>query len=100
MYNDGLKRAIGQCENLDCPRDGPGNGKCIAGVEQCFDWEHVDAKAKEDNISWLCCNLPATIPEADWKAAIDAELERGKCRLLCANCHHEKTHYGAVMRYE
>ena len=99
-YVDDLKRAIGQCENLDCPRDGPGNGKCIAGVEQAFDWEHVDAKAKEDGISWLCRKLPATMPEADWKAAIDAELERGKCRLLCANCHHEKTHYGAVMRYE
>ena len=99
-YIDGLKRAIGQCENLDCPRDGPGNGKCVAGVEQCFDWEHVDAAAKKEHICELCRNLSATMPEADWKAAIHAELERGKCKLLCANCHHEKTHYGAVMRYE
>ena len=99
-YNDDLKRAVGQCENLDCPRDGPGNGKCIPGVEQAFDWEHVDAKAKEDSISWLCSHLPAGMPEAEWKAKIHAELKRGKCRLLCCNCHHLKTHYGAVMRYE
>ena len=100
MYNDSLKRAIGQCENLDCPRDGPGGGKCIPGVEPAFDWEHVNAAAKKAGISELCNSLPANMPEDDWKAAIHAELERGKCRLLCRNCHHLKTHYGAVMRYE
>ena len=99
-YNDDLKRAVGQCENLDCPRDGPGGGKCIPGVEPAFDWEHVDAKAKRACISELCHDLPATMPEAEWKAKIRAELKRGKCRLLCCNCHHLKTHYGAVMRYE
>ena len=99
-YNDDLKRAVGQCENLDCPRDGPGGGKCIPGFEQAFDWEHVDAKAKKACISELCGDLPADMPEAEWKAKIRAELERGKCRLLCGNCHHLKTHYGAVMRYE
>ena len=25
---------------------------------------------------------------------------RGRERLLCRNCHHLKTWYGAVMRYE
>ena len=99
-YNDDLKRAVGQCENLDCPRDGPGGGKCIPGVEQAFDWEHVDAKAKKADISELCNSLPADMPEAEWKAKIRAELKRGKCRLLCGNCHHLKTWYGAVMRYE
>ena len=99
-YNDGLKRNVGQCENLDCPRDGPGGGKCIPGVEQAFDWEHVDAKAKKAGICELCQDLPAGMPEAEWKAKIRAELERGKCRLLCRNCHHLKTWYGAVMRYE
>ena len=100
VYNDGLKRAVGKCENLDCPRDGPGDGYCVAGVEPAFDWEHVDAAAKEEGISMLCAHLPRKMPEADWKAAIDAELKRGQCKLLCRNCHHEKTHYGAVMRYE
>ena len=99
-YNDGLKRAVGRCENLDCSRDGPGGGKCIEGVEQAFDWEHVDSKAKKSGISELCRSLPANMPKAEWKAKIRAELERGKCRLLCRNCHHLKTHYGAVMRYE
>ena len=99
-YNDGLKRAIGQCENLDCPRDGLGGGKCVAGVEQAFDWEHVDAKAKKSSITDLCDHLPTTMPEADWKAEIHAELERGKCRLLCRNCHHLKTIKKMVPRYE
>ena len=100
MYNDDLKRAIGQCENLDCPRDGPGGGKCIPGVEQCFDWEHVDTKAKKSDISELCAHLPATTLKADWKAAIHAELERGKCKLLCRNCHHLKTIKKIMPRYE
>ena len=99
-YVDSLKRAIGQCENLDCPRDGPGGGKCIPGVEPAFDWEHTVPVDKEEHISALCRNLPAAMPEADWKAEIHAELERGKCKLLCRNCHHLKTFYGAVMRYE
>ena len=99
-YNDSLKREVGQCENLDCPRDGPGGGKCIRGVEQAFDWEHVDAKAKKSGISKLCSPNHANMPEAEWKAEIRAELKRGKCRLLCRNCHHLKTRYGAVMRYE
>ena len=100
MYNDSLKRAIGQCENLDCPRDGPGNGYCVAGVEQAFEWEHVNAAAKQAEISQLCRTLPADMPEADWKAAIHAELKRGDCELLCANCHHEKTNGRIVPRYE
>jgi hypothetical protein len=98
-YNDGLKRGVGQCENLDCPRDGPGGGYCVAGVEPAFDWEHTNAKAKKKCISELCCNLPADMPEAEWKAEIRAELERGDCRLLCGNCHHLKTHYGMVPTY-
>ena len=99
-YNDGLKRDVGHCENLDCLRDGPGNGKCIEGVEQAFDWEHVNAVAKKKSISELCAHLSFKMTEAQWKAEIHAELKRGACRLLCSNCHHLKTHYGIVMRYE
>ena len=100
VYNDYLKRARGQCENLNCPRDGPGGGKCVAGVEQAFDWEHVNAAAKKREISWLCSNLPAHMPKDEWETEIDAELERGACKLLCGNCHHLKTHYKMVPRYE
>ena len=98
-YVDSLKRAVGQCENLNCLRDGPGNGACVAGVEICFDWEHTNAKAKKKSITWLCGQLPATYSEAKWKAEIDAELKRGACKLLCKNCHHLKTHYGMVPTY-
>ena len=98
MYNDELKRAVGQCENLDCLRDGPGNGKCVAGVEPCFDWEHTNAKRKRKEISVLCCHLP-NMPEAKWKGKIKRELKRGECKLLCRNCHHLKTHHGMVPTY-
>ena len=98
-YNDSLKRGVGQCENLDCPRDGPGNGYCVAGVEPCFEWEHVNAVEKRANISQLCQSLAATMSDDEWQAAIHAELERGDCRLLCCNCHHLKTHYGMVPTY-
>ena len=98
-YVDRRKRAIGGCENLDCPRDGPGGGKCIAGVEQAFEWDHNPEK-KGRTISWLCANLPVNMPESEWKAIIDIEIADGECRLLCSNCHHEKTHCGMVPLYE
>ena len=97
-YVDELKRAVGQCENLDCLRDGPGNGKCVAGVEPAFDWEHTNAKKKRKAISRLCHDLPK-MPEAKWKKKINRELKRGECKLLCRNCHHLKTHYGMVPTY-
>ena len=98
MYNDRLKRSAGKCENLDCLRDGPGGGKCVAGVEQAFDWEHTKPHKKRKGISWLCCQLPL-MPRAEWKKKINDELIRGRCRLLCGNCHHLKTHYKMVPRY-
>ena len=97
-FVDRYKREVGQCENLDCLRDGPGGGKCVAGVEQCFDWEHSRPKKEAGGISWLCCNLPV-MPKAEWKKIINDELIRGRCRLLCRNCHHLKTHHGMVPRY-
>ena len=98
MYNDELKREVGKCENLDCLRDGPGGGTCVAGVEQAFDWEHTNAKRKRKGISDLCNRLPI-MPEAKWKGKIKRELKRGDCKLLCRNCHHLKTHYGMVPTY-
>jgi hypothetical protein len=97
-FVDRYKREVGKCENLDCLRDGPGNGKCVAGVEQCFDWEHSRPKKKRKGISWLCCNLPV-MPKAEWKKMINDELIRGRCRLLCKNCHHLKTWHKIVPRY-
>ena len=99
VYVDGLKRAVGECENLDCARDGPGSGKCVAGVEQCFDWEHTKPHKKRKCISELCCQLPANMPEGRWKGKINRELKRGDCKLLCRNCHHLKTQHGMVPTY-
>ena len=98
-YVDRRKRAIGGCENLNCLRDGAGNGRCIAGVEPAFEWDHNPEK-KSRTISWLCQNLPAKMPESEWKAIIDIEIADGECRLLCANCHHEKTNGEMVPLYE
>ncbi len=97
-YSDRLKRRVGKCENLDCLRDGPGNGKCVAGVEPAFDWEHTNAKKKRKHISDLCAHLPL-MPRAKWKKKINDELIRGRCRLLCGNCHHLKTNGKMVPRY-
>ena len=97
-YVDRRKRLIGRCENLNCPRDGPGNGRCVAGVEPAFEWDH-NPKKKWKKISDLCNILPANMPEAEWKAIIDLEIADGECRLLCGNCHHEKTHFGMVPLY-
>ena len=98
-YVDERKRAVGRCENRNCRRDGPGGGKCVAGVEQAFDWEHTNAKRKRKSISDLCRTLPTNMPEAKWKGKINDELKRGACKLLCKNCHHLKTWHGMVPRY-
>ena len=98
-FVDRYKREVGKCENLDCARDGPGNGKCAAGVEPCFDWEHTKPHKKRNDISRLCCELPNYMPEAKWKGKINRELKRGACKLLCRNCHHLKTHHGMVPTY-
>ena len=99
MYVDELKRAVGQCENLDCLRDGPGNGKCVAGVEVAFDWEHTKPEKKRKGIGWLCNHLTTNMPEAEWKGKINRELKRGDCKLLCKNCHHLKTNGRMVPTY-
>jgi hypothetical protein len=98
-YVDERKRAVGQCENLNCPRDGPGNGKCVAGVEQAFDWEHTKPQNKWKNISELCNILSRDMSDVEWKVMIHTEIEHGDCKLLCKNCHHLKTHYGMVPTY-
>jgi hypothetical protein len=81
-YNDELKRAVGRCENPMCPCDGPSAGKCMAGFEQCYDWDHIDESKKLTNMSRLCGDRKSFETA---KPLIDAE--RAKCRLFCRNCH-------------
>jgi hypothetical protein len=40
-YVNALKRRIGQCENPNCPKDGPCEGVCTAGFEACYDLDHL-----------------------------------------------------------
>ena len=99
-YIDSLKLQVGLCENRDCLRDGPGNGRCVAGFEVCYDWEHTNAAVKGACISEMCSNLSQTMPLEEWKRKVRDELERGDCRLLCRNCHHLKTWYGMEPKYD
>ena len=95
QYVDHIKRQIGKCENLDCPQDGPTRSLVVEGMEQCFDWDHIDETAKTSRVSALCCThqkLP------NWRELIDTEIS--KCKLLCKNCHHLKTNNELVPRYD
>ena len=99
LFNDGLKRGVGRCENLNCTRDGPGDGKCVEGVEVAFDWDHTNEKEKTMKIAEMIQTLEKYMPEEEWKARIVSELRRGECRLLCKNCHHLKTNYKMQPHY-
>lgn len=94
-YNDKLKREAGGCANPACPADGPGCGR-VRGFEVCYEWNHIDQETKPTDTGvdprtiGKVCNWNKRVPEADWKARIDAD--RARCELLCANCHHEHTH--------
>lgn len=80
-YVNSLKRAIGECQRLECPKDGPVT-RCTEGYEQCFDCDHIREDTKGHEISRLVSN-GNTFKKT--KPAIDEEWK--KCRLLCANCH-------------
>ncbi len=84
-YINSLKRAVGYCERIECPEDGPNGGACDAGFEACFDWDHQDETRKTIDVCMLVNNTQSF---ATAKPAIDAEVR--KCRLLCRNCHKTK----------
>ena len=93
-YNDALKLQAGGCANPACPADGPGGGR-VKGFEVCYEWNHTDPETKPTDTGTdmrtirSVCNWTKRVPEAEWKARIDAD--RARCELLCANCHHEHT---------
>jgi len=99
-YNNTIKREVGACERPECPRDGPSAGRCVAGFEACYDWDHVDPTTKGRGIANIVHDT-RSLPTA--KRELLAELglppdfdvdtddippvaER-RCRLLCRNCH-------------
>ena len=52
----------------------------LVGDPRIYEFDHIDPSTKEFNVD-----------EAKTKKAFIKEVE--KCQMLCANCHHIKTHY-------
>ena len=97
---DAMKRAIGRCENKNCPMDGKCKGRCIEGHEVCFDWDHVIEHLKGMGISEMCYRLSFKLSLEKFMDKVKQELDKCKCRLLCANCHQLKTHHGYEPVYD
>jgi hypothetical protein len=92
QYVDSIKRHLNGCAHLHCPGDGPTDW--INKHPQCGDWDHIDEVDKKIMISSIV-HSTKKVPVAKWKAAIDKEIR--KCRLLCKNCHHCRTHKGLAI---
>jgi hypothetical protein len=92
-YVNKIKRGIRMCANPNCPRDGPSDGLCIEGFEQCYDFDHIVQKTKKYEISELAA-FKGTLKA--YKPKIDAEI--AKCRLLCSNCHHLRKKWDPYMQ--
>jgi hypothetical protein len=90
QYVDAVKRALGGCAHLGCPRN-EGPTDWVNQHPQCGDLDHIDEALKGRAIS-LIVNSLKKVPDAAWKAEIDTELR--KCRLLCRNCHHLRSNKG------
>jgi hypothetical protein len=92
-YVNRIKRCNGKCANPNCQRDGPSDGLCTEGFEQCYDFDHIVEKTKKYTISELV-HSNATLKAE--KPKIDAEI--AKCRLLCRNCHHLRKQWDPYKR--
>ena len=97
---DAMKRAIGRCENKNCRMDGKCKGRCIEGYEVCFDWDHVIEHLKGMGISKMCQKVSFKLSLEEFMDRVKEELDKCECRLLCANCHHLKTHHGYKPVYD
>jgi hypothetical protein len=102
-YVNRLKRRIGGCERSDCPSiDGPARvGACVAGFEQCYDWDHWVQATKGRSLADICNDrrsLETAKPEihAELGLPLDFDIDtdpippaaQRRCRLLCKNCHN------------
>jgi len=107
-YNNSIKREIGACERPDCPRDGPSAGRCVAGFEACYDWDHVDRTTKGRGIAEIVTNTrsfatakPELLAELGLPPDFDVDTDdippvaERRCRLLCRNCHKTRKEWDA-----
>jgi hypothetical protein len=108
-YNNALKRRIGQCENPDCPKDGPCEGRCTAGFEVCYELDHLVEATKKYTISDLVCSnqspataIPLILAEIGLPANFNVETDpippmaARRIRLLCKNCHNTRKDWDTV----
>jgi hypothetical protein len=61
------------------------NRICTEATAQAFHFDHVDAVKKTIN--------PSHTVKLSWKRFHEKLEEITACQVLCANCHHLKTHY-------
>lgn len=61
------------------------NRSCTEAKAQAFHFDHVDAVKKTIN--------PSEAVKVSWKRFNEKLKEIESCQVLCANCHHLKTHY-------
>jgi hypothetical protein len=109
VYVNAIKRKIGQCENPDCPKDGPGEGVCTAGFEACYDLDHLVQATKKYEISDLVANrqspataIPLILAEIGLPVDFDVETDpippilARRIRMLCRNCHITREEWDTV----
>jgi len=107
-YNNSIKREVGVCERPECPCDGPSGGRCVAGFEVCYDWDHVDRTTKGRSISNIVTDrrsfatakreLLAELglpPDFDVASDDIPPVAERRCRLLCRNCHKTRKEWDA-----
>jgi hypothetical protein len=93
--SDKVKRRIGRCANPECPQDGLAKGVCTRGFEPCFEFHHRVEATKGRGISDIINDRRCL------KTALkELRIEWPKTCMLCANCHHEVTHCGMVIKEE
>ena len=102
-YVNKIKREMGACERPECPCDGPSGGRCVAGFEVCYDWDHIDPATKGRGIAEIVndcrsfkTSKPEILEELGLPPNFDVETDdippvaERRCRLLCENCHNTR----------
>lgn len=85
-FVDKLKRDVGECQRVECPKDGPSGGKCSEGFEVCYEWDHIQRPSKGRGVAEICNHNGSLEQRRD-----ELLEEIRKCRMLCSNCHQTRS---------